>query len=78
VVVAGAARTGRDDPVARPSLRRLHGQTAQHYTALAGLRTLPWTGMPMLVAPVAGILSDRLGSRPLMAAGLGMQVGLDG
>ena len=49
-------------------------QTAQHYTALqAGLRTLPWTGMPMLVAPVAGILSDRLGSRPLMAAGLGLQ-----
>jgi EmrB/QacA subfamily drug resistance transporter len=49
-------------------------QTAQHYTALqAGLRTLPWTGMPMLVAPVAGILSDRLGSRPLMAAGLALQ-----
>ncbi len=51
-------------------------QTAQHYTALqAGLRTLPWTGMPMLVAPVAGILSDRLGSRPLMAAGLALQAG---
>jgi EmrB/QacA subfamily drug resistance transporter len=49
-------------------------QTAQHYSALgAGLRTLPWTGMPMLVAPVAGILSDRLGSRPLMAAGLALQ-----
>ncbi len=49
-------------------------QTAQHYTALgAGLRTLPWTGMPMLVAPVAGILSDRLGSRPLMATGLALQ-----
>jgi EmrB/QacA subfamily drug resistance transporter len=46
-------------------------QTAQHYSALqAGLRTLPWTGMPILVAPVAGILSDRLGSRPLMATGL--------
>jgi len=49
-------------------------QTAQHYTALeAGLRTLPWTGMPLLVAPVAGILSDRIGSRPLMAAGLALQ-----
>jgi EmrB/QacA subfamily drug resistance transporter len=49
-------------------------QTAQHLTALeAGLRTLPWTGMPILVAPVAGILSDRLGSRPLMAAGLVLQ-----
>lgn len=27
----------------------------------AGLRMLPWTGMPMLVAPIAGILSDRVG-----------------
>jgi EmrB/QacA subfamily drug resistance transporter len=49
-------------------------QTAQHYSALqSGLRTLPWTGMPMLVAPIAGILSDRIGSRPLMAAGLALQ-----
>ena len=49
-------------------------QTAQHYSALgAGLRTLPWTGMPMLVAPVAGILSERIGSRPLMFAGLALQ-----
>ena len=39
----------------------------------AGLRTLPWTAMPMLVAPVAGLLSDRIGSRPLMAAGLALQ-----
>ncbi|MFI9250042.1 DHA2 family efflux MFS transporter permease subunit [Streptomyces sp. NPDC053069] len=43
----------------------------------AGLRMLPWTGMPMLVAPVAGILSDRLGGRPVVAAGLFLQaVGL--
>jgi EmrB/QacA subfamily drug resistance transporter len=49
-------------------------QTVQGYSPLeAGLRTLPWTGMPMLVAPVAGILSDRLGSRPLMAVGLFLQ-----
>jgi len=49
-------------------------QTAQHYTALeSGLRTLPWTGMPILVAPAAGILSDRVGSRPLMATGLALQ-----
>src|SRR4051812_2775074 len=49
-------------------------QTVQHYSPLeAGLRTLPWTGMPMLVAPIAGAFSDRIGSRPLMAAGLALQ-----
>src|SRR5215217_3863675 len=41
----------------------------------AGIRTLPWTAMPMLIAPVAGILSDRIGSRPLMATGLALQGG---
>ncbi|MFI6939211.1 DHA2 family efflux MFS transporter permease subunit [Streptomyces sp. NPDC050418] len=43
----------------------------------AGLRMLPWTGMPMIVAPIAGVLSDRIGGRPVVAAGLGLQaVGL--
>ncbi|MFF7182114.1 DHA2 family efflux MFS transporter permease subunit [Streptomyces sp. NPDC008121] len=43
----------------------------------AGLRMLPWTGMPMLVAPLAGYLSDRIGGRPVVAAGLALQaVGL--
>ncbi|MEV5613459.1 DHA2 family efflux MFS transporter permease subunit [Streptomyces sp. NPDC052225] len=43
----------------------------------AGLRMLPWTGMPMLLAPVAGILADRIGGRPVVAAGLFLQaVGL--
>jgi EmrB/QacA subfamily drug resistance transporter len=51
-------------------------QTAQHYSPLeAGLRTLPWTIMPIFVAPLAGILSDRVGSRPLMALGLALQAG---
>jgi EmrB/QacA subfamily drug resistance transporter len=49
-------------------------QVAQGYSPLeAGVRTLPWTAMPIFVAPVAGILSDRIGSRPLMAAGLSLQ-----
>jgi EmrB/QacA subfamily drug resistance transporter len=49
-------------------------QVAQHYSPLeAGIRTLPWTAMPIFVAPVAGILSDRIGSRPLMATGLALQ-----
>jgi EmrB/QacA subfamily drug resistance transporter len=49
-------------------------QVAQHYSPLsAGLRTLPWTGMPMLVAPIAGPLSDRWGGRPLIITGLVLQ-----
>ena len=39
----------------------------------AGLRMLPWTGMPMIVAPIAGALTDRIGGRPLLIAGLALQ-----
>jgi EmrB/QacA subfamily drug resistance transporter len=49
-------------------------QVVQHYSPLqAGLRTLPWTAMPVFIAPIAGSLSDRIGGRPLLAAGLGLQ-----
>jgi len=49
-------------------------QVVQHYSPLeAGLRMLPWTAMPVLVAPVAGALSDRIGGRPLLAVGLALQ-----
>jgi EmrB/QacA subfamily drug resistance transporter len=49
-------------------------QIVQGYSPLeAGLRTLPWTGMPMLVAPIAGALSDRIGGRALLTTGLAMQ-----
>jgi EmrB/QacA subfamily drug resistance transporter len=53
-------------------------QTAQGYSPFeSGLRVLPWTAMPMIVAPLAGALSDRIGGRPLMATGLALQaVGL--
>src|SRR6185436_5872794 len=34
-------------------------QTVQGYSPLgSGLRILPWTAMPMIVAPIAGALSD--------------------
>jgi EmrB/QacA subfamily drug resistance transporter len=49
-------------------------QTAQGYSPLgSGLRVLPWTAMPMIVAPIAGALSDKIGGRPFMATGLGLQ-----
>src|ERR1019366_5816586 len=53
-------------------------QFAHHYSPLsAGVRTLPWTAMPIFVAPVAGLLSDRIGGRRIVAAGLALQaVGL--
>jgi EmrB/QacA subfamily drug resistance transporter len=39
----------------------------------AGLRMLFWTGASMVVAPIAGILSERYGARNFMAAGLALQ-----
>ena len=49
-------------------------QTVQGYSPLgAGLRILPWTVAPIFIAPLAGAFSDRIGGRPLMAAGLGLQ-----
>ncbi|OZE98947.1 MFS transporter [Rhodococcus sp. 15-1154-1] len=41
----------------------------------AGLRTLPWTAAPMIVAPLAGVLAPRLGLRTLLVAGLTLQSG---
>ena len=35
----------------------------------AGIRTLPWTMAPMVVAPLAGIFADRAGVRNLIVAG---------
>ncbi len=41
----------------------------------AGLRTLPWTAAPMLVAPIAGALASRTGLRALLVTGLVLQTG---
>ena len=40
-----------------------------------GLRFLPWTATPLVIAPIAGRLADRIGAMPLMAAGLALQAG---
>src|SRR5262249_40704981 len=53
-------------------------QNALGYSPLqAGIRLLPWTATPMLIAPLAGGLADRFGNRPFMVIGMIMQaVGL--
>src|SRR5207302_1089408 len=49
-------------------------QTVQGYSPLAsGVRILPWTVMPMFVAPVAGALSDRIGGHKIIGVGLALQ-----
>src|SRR5205823_5862892 len=49
-------------------------QVIQGYSPLqAGLRILPWTAMPIFVAPIAGALSDRIGGHRIMAVGLTLQ-----
>jgi MFS family permease len=53
-------------------------QNALGYSPLqAGIRLLPWTATPMVIAPLAGGLADRFGNRPFMTIGMVMQaVGL--
>ena len=49
-------------------------QNAMGYDALgAGLRLIPWTGTFLIVGPIAGALTDRIGERPLMVSGLLIQ-----
>jgi EmrB/QacA subfamily drug resistance transporter len=49
-------------------------QVGQGYGPLgAGLRLIPWTVTFITIAPIAGALSDKIGERPLMVAGLSLQ-----
>jgi MFS family permease len=49
-------------------------QSIQGYSPFqSGLRILPWTAMPIFVAPIAGALSDRIGGQRIMAVGLALQ-----
>jgi EmrB/QacA subfamily drug resistance transporter len=49
-------------------------QFAQGLTPLqAGVRTLAWTLMPMVFAPLAGLFTEKVGGGRLMALGLGLQ-----
>jgi len=46
-------------------------QFARGYSPVStGLRLLPFFAMPMVISPLAGALSDRIGRRPVMVTGL--------
>src|SRR4029079_1442465 len=48
-------------------------QFARHYSPVStGLRLLPFFGMPMIISPLAGALSDKTGRRPVMVTGLAL------
>jgi EmrB/QacA subfamily drug resistance transporter len=49
-------------------------QNVLHNSPLhAGIKLLVWTGATMVVSPLAGVFSERYGSRLFMVAGLGLQ-----
>jgi EmrB/QacA subfamily drug resistance transporter len=48
-------------------------QFARHYSPVGtGVRLLPFFATPMLISPLAGALSDRIGRRPIIVCGLGL------
>jgi EmrB/QacA subfamily drug resistance transporter len=48
-------------------------QFARHYSPVGtGARLLPFFATPMLISPVAGALSDRIGRRPIIVVGLSL------
>jgi EmrB/QacA subfamily drug resistance transporter len=52
----------------------LYMQNVLHYSPLeAGVRFLPTTLMIIVLAPIAGRLTDRIGPRPLMTVGLALE-----
>jgi MFS family permease len=49
-------------------------QFARGYSPIStGVRLLPFFATPMVVSPIAGALSDRIGQRPIMLTGLALQ-----
>jgi EmrB/QacA subfamily drug resistance transporter len=49
-------------------------QLARHYSPVgAGVHLLPFFATPMVISPVAGALSDRIGRRPIIVVGLSLQ-----
>ncbi len=49
-------------------------QIVQGYSPLeAGVMTMPWTMAPMVIAPLAGFIAPRVGTRPLIVLGLVLQ-----
>jgi EmrB/QacA subfamily drug resistance transporter len=51
-------------------------QVVDHYSPLeAGVRTMPWTMVPMITAPLSSVLIGKLGPRVIVTVGLALQAG---
>lgn len=51
-----------------------YAQIARGYSpVMTGVRLLPWLMTPLIVSPLAGLAGERIGPRPLIAGGLGLQ-----
>jgi EmrB/QacA subfamily drug resistance transporter len=49
-------------------------QVVQGFTPLqAGIRSLPWTAVPAISAPIAGLLINRVGARQIVAVAMALQ-----
>jgi MFS family permease len=49
-------------------------QLARGYSPISsGVRLLPFFATPMVISPIAGLVSDRIGRRPVMVLGLVLQ-----
>ena len=83
---SASSRTGRSRPRTAPRSRCTSACSARSSCSRSSSRPrratrpsspvcacCPWTAMPMIVAPIAGGLSDRIGGRPFLAGGLALQ-----
>ena len=63
----------RDVRLDLPALAVLPDRAGLFAAAVRACASCPWTAMPILISPLAGAFSDRIGGHRLMGAGLALQ-----